>query len=137
VSYGIIERHNGLITVESELGKGATFHIDLPVADICVATPCEARTIEQTESLSILVIDDEEFVRETLGEMLAELKHRVVTVDSGRAARKLGAQKFDVCSRISPYRKWMAGRPRAKSGSIFGIAVVWSPAMVRQPSLLR
>ena len=97
VSYGIIERHNGLITVESELGKGTTFHIDLPVADICIATQSESGTIEQTESLSILVIDDEEFVRETLGEMLADLKHRVVTVDSGRAGmERLGAQKFDV-----------------------------------------
>jgi signal transduction histidine kinase len=43
VSYGIIERHNGLITVESELGKGTTFHIDLPVAEICVGNP-ERRT---------------------------------------------------------------------------------------------
>ena len=97
VSYGIIERHNGMITVESELGKGTTFHIDLPVAENCVATHSEAQTIEQTESLSILVIDDEEFVRETLGEMLADLKHRVVTVDSGRAGlERLSAQKFDV-----------------------------------------
>jgi len=97
VSYGIIERHNGLITVESELGKGTTFHIDLPLADICIATEGESRTIEETESLSILVIDDEEFVRETLGEMLADLKHRVVTVDSGRAGlERLSAQKFDV-----------------------------------------
>jgi PAS domain S-box-containing protein len=98
VSYGIIERHNGMITVESELGKGTTFHIDLPVAENCApAWSGEAQTIEQTKSLSILVIDDEEFVRETLGEMLADLKHRVVTVDGGRAGlERLGAQKFDV-----------------------------------------
>jgi signal transduction histidine kinase len=32
VSYGIIERHEGMISVESHLGKGTTFHIDLPLA---------------------------------------------------------------------------------------------------------
>jgi CheY-like chemotaxis protein len=47
--------------------------------------------------LSILVIDDEEFVRETLGEILAALTHDVVTVDSGRAALEMIAtKKFDV-----------------------------------------
>ena len=97
VSYGIIERHDGMIMVESELGKGTTFHIDLPVAENCVAIQSEAQTLEQTDSLSILVIDDERFVRETLGEMLADLKHRVVTADSGRAGlEKISAQKFDV-----------------------------------------
>ena len=47
--------------------------------------------------LSILVIDDEEFVRETLGEILAALTHRVQTADSGRAALdKIGTEHFDV-----------------------------------------
>ena len=97
VSYGIIERHDGLITVESELGKGTTFHVDLPVAESFETTQSKAPTIEHLESLSILVIDDEPFVRETLGDMLADLKHRVVTVDSGRAGvERISAQRFDV-----------------------------------------
>ncbi|MGA9120895.1 MAG: ATP-binding protein [Bacteroidota bacterium] len=33
VSYGIIQQHNGTIVVESEEGKGTTFHIDLPAGD--------------------------------------------------------------------------------------------------------
>ncbi len=32
VSYGIIERHNGSIEVESEVGRGSTFTVHLPVA---------------------------------------------------------------------------------------------------------
>ena len=32
VSYGIIQKHHGEITVESELGKGADFIIKLPIA---------------------------------------------------------------------------------------------------------
>ena len=97
VSYGIIERHQGMISVESELGKGTTFFIDLPLAENVAATSDRAEAVAQPDPLSILVIDDEQFVRETLGEMLADLKHRVVTVESGRAGvDRIEHQRFDV-----------------------------------------
>src|SRR6266550_1174557 len=67
VSYGIIERHQGMITVESQLRKGTTFHIDLPFAKNQQESKRAAEQIWTTKMLSILVIDDEEFVRETLG----------------------------------------------------------------------
>jgi signal transduction histidine kinase len=31
ISYGIIQKHNGSIEVESEAGRGTTFHITLPI----------------------------------------------------------------------------------------------------------
>jgi PAS domain S-box-containing protein len=97
VSYGIVERHQGMITVESKLGKGTTFYIDLPAAENVAAPVAEIQSTATTHSLSILVIDDEEFVRETLAELLADLDHKVVTADSGRvAAEKIAEQNFDV-----------------------------------------
>ena len=33
ISYGIIERHSGKIDVETELGKGSTFTISLPIGN--------------------------------------------------------------------------------------------------------
>jgi PAS domain S-box-containing protein len=97
VSYGIIERHQGMITVESKLGKGTTFYIDLPHAQNVDIVKGEAETSNHTPPLSILVIDDEEFVRETLAEMLADLGHRVVSVDSGHSAiEKIKSEDFDV-----------------------------------------
>src|SRR5207248_1215146 len=66
VSYGIIERHEGMISVESQLRKGTSFHIDLPFAENQEGPTRAAEKTWTTKSLSILVIDDEEFVRETL-----------------------------------------------------------------------
>lgn len=96
VSYGIIERHEGLISVESKVGHGTTFIIDLPVAE---AEPEAAVTASATEirSLSVLVIDDEPIVRDTLKEMLTELRHRVISADSGREGlAQFETQTFDL-----------------------------------------
>jgi PAS domain S-box-containing protein len=97
VSYGIIERHQGMITVDSKLGKGTTFYIDLPVAAPEELPSGPGRTDAQTAPLSVLVIDDEEFVRETLADMLTDLDHRVVAVQGGREAlEKVSTQDFDL-----------------------------------------
>lgn len=97
VSYGIIERHHGMISVESETGHGATFEIDLPAA-----TPTEL-SVENCEekpevpALSVLVVDDEDFVRDTLAEMLVILGHKVVTARSGsEAMNALALTRFDL-----------------------------------------
>ncbi len=97
VSYGIIERHQGTISVESKLDKGTTFLIDLPLTENVERPAAEPELAEYTGALSILVVDDEEFVRETLAEMLADLKHKVSTADCGRVAlEKVAAEHFDV-----------------------------------------
>jgi PAS domain S-box-containing protein len=97
VSYGIIERHQGMISVESKLDQGTTFIIDLPIGESVEPQATQADSAQYTGSLSILVVDDEPFVRETLAEMLADLKHRVTTADSGRMAlEKVATEHFDV-----------------------------------------
>ena len=97
VSYGIIERHEGMISVESEIGKGTTFRVDLPVAENAIPVQEEIRSPAATESLSIMVIDDEEVVRETLADMLSDLSHRVVMVESGKdAIARVSEGPFDI-----------------------------------------
>ncbi|MFY9620399.1 MAG: PAS domain S-box protein [Pyrinomonadaceae bacterium] len=98
VSYGIIERHYGTISVSSKLGEGTTFHIDLPFDDTSEPAALSEKVNASTSiSLSVLVIDDEQVVRETLAEMLAELDHKVVTADCGRdALEKMTHDEFDL-----------------------------------------
>lgn len=86
VSHSIIERHEGAISVASELGKGTVFTIDLPASEVkSEAAEVEAENIEMP-SLSILVVDDEPAVRETLAEMLEVMGHRVLLAESGQNA---------------------------------------------------
>ena len=97
VSYSIIERHEGSINVTSELGSGTVFAIDLPAA-VAKSETAEA-VVPETEgpSLSILVVDDESAVRETLAEMLESMGHRVLLAESGQnALQTLDGNDFDL-----------------------------------------
>jgi PAS domain S-box-containing protein len=95
VSYSIIERHAGSISVVSEPGNGASFTIDLPGIVAESALP-DAPATADTPSLRILVVDDERPVRETLAEMLVAVRHKVELAGSGQeAVRKMRRQTFD------------------------------------------
>ena len=95
VSYSIIERHGGSIRVESEVGRGTIFAIELPASKAQAPSFLGPPDLPQSPSLSILVIDDEPPVRETLADMLVALHHDVVLADSGRAAlQKLAAHNL-------------------------------------------
>ncbi len=86
VSYSIIERHEGSISVVSELGSGTVFTIDLPAA-LMNSKPIEESFQDVVlPSLSILVVDDEPAVRATLAEMLQAMGHRVLLAESGQNA---------------------------------------------------
>lgn len=96
VSYSIIERHSGSISVVSEPGHGTDFTIDLP-AIACKTSSEESTAIAgEARSLKILVVDDEQPVRETLAEMLVAVKHRVELAGSGQeAVEKMRTGDFD------------------------------------------
>ena len=99
VAYGIIKRHEGNISVESEPGNGAKVTILLPTASensaiIAETLPEEA---ESTESLRILVVDDEEMFAQVFAEMLSEFGHVVCVVNRGSEAIELvRKEKFDL-----------------------------------------
>ena len=139
VSYGIIERHQGLISVESKPGKGTTFYIDLPQAEATELSSAENKPEAHTASLSVLVVDDEEFVRETLAEMLVDLDHRVVTVDGGREAlEKVSSGDFDLVFTdlaMPEMDGWETARAIRKSRPGLPVVLVTGYGATAQPPL--
>ena len=88
VSYGAINRHHGTITAESVEGEGTTFILTFPAKEN--AAEGEVRQEkgipirkEQVKA-RILVIDDEEGVRELLRDMLTEASHEVEVARDGK-----------------------------------------------------
>ena len=85
-AYSIIRSHNGLVTVESELGVGTTFYIYLPASEEIVVE----KKAETGKTLSgkgkILIMDDEDSVREVAGEMVKSFGYSAEFAKDGAGA---------------------------------------------------
>jgi signal transduction histidine kinase/ligand-binding sensor domain-containing protein/ActR/RegA family two-component response regulator len=85
-AYSIAHRHDGLLTVDSEPGRGSTFTLYLPASRDELATPPIARPAERFHGTRVLVMDDDDDVREVLRRMLEVLQCRVSTAADGAEA---------------------------------------------------
>lgn len=96
VCYGIINRHGGEILVESQESLGTTFTIKLPVS--LPQLPIEPIAVKsKQEPINILIIDDEDFVRGAIHEILEDEGHHVVDASSGEEGiEKFHKEKFDL-----------------------------------------
>ncbi len=93
--FGIIQRHGGILDLQSELGKGTTFRISLPPHHEEQAKAAPAAEIQR--GLRLLVVDDEEPVRETLAATLAHDGHIVTLAKHGvDGLRQFMAGSFDL-----------------------------------------
>ena len=81
--YSIINRHGGAIDVESVPDEGTTFHLYLPVSSE-PAVLNETTDIRHKGSGRIIVMDDEEVMQDTIGNMLETLGYSVVCKNDGR-----------------------------------------------------
>jgi CheY-like chemotaxis protein len=86
-TYSIIKKHDGHITVESQLGIGTTFDIYLPASDKIVPEKEEAKLIKGRGR--ILVMDDEASLRKMLGRMLKNLGYESEFAKDGAEALRM------------------------------------------------
>ena len=87
VSDSIVKKHDGLITVESKLGTGTTFSIYLPASEkeIVEAVPVKKPVpeISVTQGEKILVMDDEEVIRDVCNALLTHLGYEAEVAIEG------------------------------------------------------
>ncbi len=87
--FSIIKNHQGHITVESEPGKGTSFHLYLPAAKTAVQkSSTKISTMPIRGQGRILVMDDEASIREVLSHMLHKLGYEAVCAKDGLQALK-------------------------------------------------
>jgi PAS domain S-box-containing protein len=90
-TYSIVKKHNGAIDVESARGLGTTFYLYLP-ASLHAATPVTqpaAPAPRERSARRILVMDDDELVRETVGVLLDLLGYEVAFAMDGDHALEM------------------------------------------------
>lgn len=103
ISDGIVREHRGLIRVESQLGEGATFFVEIPLAGRPAPLPAHAAPAVPQPHVSgagprrMLVADDESAMRSALSTFLVTQGHAVTAAAGGLEARALlNANEYDV-----------------------------------------
>jgi len=101
VAYGIVQRHQGDIQIESKQEKGTTVIVRLPVSKILGKEEPEEKKSEkppvQRESANILVIEDRKDVRELLFDILTSANYMVKLASGGAEGLKMyKREKFDI-----------------------------------------
>jgi signal transduction histidine kinase/CheY-like chemotaxis protein len=100
LSQGLVKDHGGEIRVESLVGKGTTFTVEIPILEVRDEPKAEKRSAAPEipdVPRNILVVDDEEVIVELLNEVLSTVGHRVETARNGKQALdKILSNGYDV-----------------------------------------
>ncbi|MEE2663844.1 MAG: ATP-binding protein [Myxococcota bacterium] len=91
VVIGIVSQHQGFLQVESEVGKGTSIKVYLPISETAAAPV--RRVVSESPGEggdeTILLVEDEQQVRELSEEVLVNAGYRVLPVSTGEAAIRL------------------------------------------------
>jgi PAS domain S-box-containing protein len=128
MAYGIIKQHKGLVNCYSEVGKGTTFRIYLPVIE---ATGEEEKPVQPVGtpvcgSETILLAEDDASLRKLTRDVLEKFGYTIITAENGEDAvnifmdnkdkiqlllfdlimpRKNGKEAYEEIKKINPYIK--------------------------------
>ncbi|MBN2160416.1 MAG: PAS domain S-box protein [Spirochaetes bacterium] len=86
VTYSIIKKHDGHISVDSMPGKGTTFHVYIPATMVPVADRKKRPARRKLSGGKILLMDDEKMVLNVGSRMLSHLGFSVETAENGEDA---------------------------------------------------
>jgi len=102
--YGVIKNHKGYITVQSEVGKGSTFDVYLPVSGKAAYKAATQKLFSVSGHENILLVDDEEEVLNFIRDILETHGYKVLPAKNPLAAidifKKLGSEIHLVISDI-------------------------------------
>ena len=117
--YGMVKQHQGWIEVESQPGQGACFHITLPFTEKPAEQPAQSAPLPKVESGKevILVVEDEEALRELLREILEGHGYQVLEAGNGVEALRVWegqGRKVDLLLSDMVMPEGMTGRDLAE-----------------------
>jgi|GEM_PF-2908970 len=98
ICHSVVNHHGGVITVDSEVGVGTVFHLYLPATRIrteeAEPLPPHSAGVADKEQV-IMVMDDEQMIRDLVSEILKREGYTVYTTEEGREAVQLYQRLFD------------------------------------------
>lgn len=95
-SYSIIKKHNGYIEVESSSETGTTLSILLPASVEDFIDKETPRDINVSINAKVLLLDDEDVIRNVSGELLSVFGYRVVLARDGQEAIDLYQEAYKI-----------------------------------------
>jgi PAS domain S-box-containing protein len=103
ISHSIIEEHRGRISVKTEVGRGATFRVELPILACYATAPAPSLFLPRMERLPdaqlhrLLIVDDEPGIVEVLSAVLGDGGYRIESATNGREAmERIRYQNYDL-----------------------------------------
>jgi signal transduction histidine kinase len=88
--YGMMQRHEGAIEVESTPGKGTCMRLVFPIRQkLTAAVDRPAPAPQPARSLRVLCVDDDELIRQLLNDCLTQFHHQVSTAPTGEEGLKM------------------------------------------------
>ncbi|HEX2916286.1 MAG TPA: PAS domain S-box protein [Chloroflexia bacterium] len=86
VCYSIVKKHDGQIIVESDVNKGSTFQVYLPISFTSKVEKLPVKEANSTGHGRVLVMDDEPALRQVADNLLSHLGYEVEVARDGEEA---------------------------------------------------